>query len=300
MRIVVTGGTGFVGKALVRMLAARGDDVTVLSRKPNASEPRVREVGWTPSEAGPWTRELDGADAVVNLAGAGVFDERWTPERLAEVRTSRTNATRVLSQAMAERCRNAVLISASAVGIYGMRKDNHILDESAPHGTDVLASICEEWEAAADDARAANIRVVHPRIGIVLGRGGGALERMIVPYKAFVGGPIGDGLQWVSWIHLDDMVAMIAFAMATPELNGACNATAPNPVTMNDFARALGDAMHRPALFRVPPVALKATLGEGRADVLLTGQRVLPKRLMDAGFRFLHSDVTQALRDILH
>jgi uncharacterized protein (TIGR01777 family) len=294
VKVAVTGGTGFVGRALVRALRARGDDVVVFSRKPTHEGERA----WTPGIPGPWLDTLTDCDGVVNLAGAGLFDERWTEARLREVRSSRVDTTRVLAEGMA-RCPAAVLVSASAVGIYGMRKDDVVLDETAPLGDDVLAVICKEWEGAADPARKAGVRVCHPRVGIVLGPGGGALEEMIPAFRAFVGGPLGDGRQWLSWIDRDDLVAILIRLLEDAELAGTINATAPEPVTMNDFARALGQALHRPALFHAPSFALKIALGSGRAEALLTGQRVVPKRLLDAGFGFEKPNVAASLDAIL-
>ncbi len=312
VKFVVTGGTGFVGKALVRRLEARGDEVTVFSRhSPSgaASSPRVRTVVWNPSASSPgpvpvparggWVDALDGVDAVIHLAGAGLFDERWTEERLAEVRRSRVEPTDALARAMVERCPKAVLVSASAVGMYGMRKDDLVLDEDSPHGSDVLSTMCEAWEAAADPARATGMRVVHPRIGIVLGQGGGALEKMLPAFRAFVGGPIGDGRQWLSWIHLDDVVSSLVFVCEERGCSGVYNATSPNPATMNELASAMGEVMHRPTLFRVPSAALKLAMGSGRAGALLTGQRVVPKRLLAAGFAFEYPALRAALEAVL-
>lgn len=310
VKFVVTGGTGFVGKALVRRLEARGDEVTIFSRRApsgSAASARVRTVEWNPSASerdaararGPWVDALDGVDAVIHLAGAGLFDERWTEERLAEVRRSRVEPTDALARAMVERCPKAVLVSASAVGMYGMRKDELVLDEESAHGSDVLATMCEAWEAAADPARAAGMRVVHPRIGIVLGHGGGALEKMLPAFRAFVGGPIGDGRQWMSWIHLDDVVSSLVFLCEETRCSGVYNATSPNPTTMNELTRTMGEVMHRPTLFRVPSVALKLAMGGGRAGALLTGQRVVPKRLLEAGFAFEYPELRPALEAIL-
>ena len=298
VKFVVTGGTGFVGKALVRRLDARGDEVTVLSRRPGTSG-RVRTVAWTPGQRGSWIDALEGVDAVVHLAGAGLFDERWTEERLLEIRRSRVEPTDVLSRAMVERAPQAALVSASAVGLYGMRKDDAVLDEDSAHGSDVLTSMCEAWEGAADPARAAGMRVVHPRIGIVLGQRGGALEKMLPAFRAFVGGPIGDGRQWLSWIHVDDVVSALIYLAEQRGCAGVYNATAPNPVTMNELATTIGEVMHRPTLLRVPSAALKVVMGGGRASALLTGQRVVPKRLLEAGFQYQYPSLRGALESIL-
>ncbi len=303
MKVVVSGGTGFIGKKLVEALTERGDEVTVLTRggSTTTAGARVRVVSWTPDRRGPWTDALIDAGAVVHLAGAGVMDERWSPERLRVLRSSRIDSTRVLAEAIAASAQNLekkpALVSASAIGIYGFRKDDVVLDESGGHGTDVLAEICEGWEAAADPARSGGIRVAHPRIGIVLGTGGGALEKMLPPFRAFVGGPLGDGEQWFSWIHWRDTVNALLFAIDT-NIEGPFNLTAPEPVTMNELARAIGHAMHRPSAFRVPAAALRLALGE-RADAILTGQRVVPTRLAERGFSFAFARLDEALAAIL-
>jgi uncharacterized protein (TIGR01777 family) len=298
VRVVVSGGTGFEGRAIVAMLAARGDEVVVLSRSEGKGEARVRVVGWTPRAAGPWQREIEAADAVVSLAGAGVMDERWTRARLTEIRASRAEPTRLIAEAIARAETKPALVGASAVGIYGMRTDDLVMDEGSPHGTDVLAEICDAWEKEASRAAEAGARVALARIGIVLGKGGGALDKMAAPFRAFVGGPIGDGKQWMSWVHLEDTVRAIAFALDTATFSGPFNVCAPRPVTMSDFARALGIAVGRPARMRVPAFALRAALGH-RASVLLTGQRVVPKHLEAAGFRFAFPGLEAALADIM-
>jgi uncharacterized protein len=298
VRVVVSGGTGFVGRAVVAMLAARGDDVVVLSRKDGKPTTRVRIVPWTPRAAGPWQREVEEADGIVALAGASVMEQRWTAARIAELRASRVESTRLIAEAVARAATKPVLVSCSAVGIYGMRTDDVVCDEAAPHGKDVLAEICDAWEASTHSATEAGARVAIARIGVVLGTGGGALHEMITPFRAFVGGPIGPGTQWMSWVHLEDTVRAVAFALDTPALAGPFNVTAPKPVTMNDFARALGIALGRPAKLRVPAFALRAALGD-RAEVLLTGQRAVPRRLEAEGFRFAFPGLESALADIM-
>jgi len=297
---LVTGGTGFVGKRLVAALRARGEDVVVLSRGAASGAAGERVVAWTPAREGPWTDEVARADAVVHLAGAGVADERWSDARLREIRESRTGPTALVAKAIAASARpSRVLVSASAIGIYGMRKDDDVLAEDGAHGADVLASICEAWEAAADPARGAGVRVVHPRIGLVLGPEGGMLARMLPPFRAFVGGPIGDGAQWASWVHADDVVRAILFAVEHDALAGPVNVTAPHPVTMNELARTLGAALHRPSALRVPAAALRLAVGPGLAEAILTGQRVVPRALERAGFSFGFRELAPALKDLL-
>jgi uncharacterized protein (TIGR01777 family) len=296
MHILVTGGTGFVGQHLVAALLARGDSVAVVSRELQKSPlaAGARLIGWERCEL-----ETEKAHAVVHLAGAGVAEARWTKARLALLRSSRIGPTEALARVMAKNPRGArVLVSASAVGFYGMRRDNDFLDEAAPSGNDVLADLCVAWESAASPARDAGIRVVHPRFGMVLGKGGGALEKMSPPFRAYLGGPLGDGTQWISWVHLDDVVRSLLFALDTSTAEGPVNVTAPEPVTMNHFARALGHALGRPSSFRVPSFALKMAMGD-MAQMLLTGQRVLPKKLLESAFSFEWPTLEGALDDIV-
>ncbi|HEX7663322.1 MAG TPA: TIGR01777 family oxidoreductase [Polyangiaceae bacterium] len=299
MKWIVTGGTGFIGANLVKALEARGDDVVVLSRGDAETKGRVRRVKWDPMQAGPWQKEIDGADFVMHLAGEPIAEGRWTDDRLEKIRSSRTVTTGLVADAIvsAEK-KPAVFVSASAVGIYGMRKDDEKLDEASPPGDDVIARICVDWEKAAAPAEAVGVRVVHPRTGIVLGKDHGALAKMLPAFKAFVGGPVGDGTQWVSFIHIADEVAALLFCADTAALSGPVNLTAPNPVTMNDLAAAIAHALHRPNLLRVPKIAAELALGK-MAEVVLTGQRVLPKKLLDAGFTFRFPTIEAALQDLL-
>jgi uncharacterized protein (TIGR01777 family) len=291
MRVLVTGGTGFIGRALVAALRQRGDEAIVVSRR--AGEANV--VGWDAVE-----REVGRADAVVHLAGEPIAEARWTPARMQRLRESRVQTTERIAAAVAASSRKPrVLVSGSAVGIYGMRLDDRELDETAPPGDDVLARMAVDWEGAAGAARAAGVRVVHPRMGVVLGPGGGALARMATPFRWFVGGPIGNGRQWVSWIHLCDTVRALMLAVDRESLSGPVNVVAPHPVTMNTLARAIAGALGRPSALRVPALALRAALGDGLAQVLLTGQRVLPRRLVDAGFSFEFPRVEGACADLL-
>ena len=298
MKWIVTGGTGFIGKRLTRALAERGDDVVIFSRRGGETHGPIRHATWTPEEPGDWMREIDGADVVAHLAGEPIA-QRWTDESLRKIRASRVVPTGLIARAVAEATKKpSVLLSASAVGIYGMRKDHELLDESSPLGHDVVADICAAWEEAAAPATHANVRVCHPRIGIGLGKESGALAKMLPAFRAFVGGPIGDGKQWVSFIHVDDVVRALLFCADHAEASGPVNLTAPHPVTMNELASAVAHALHRPNLFRAPKLALKLALGE-MAEIALTGQRVLPKKLLDAGFEFRFPTVGAALQDLL-
>jgi hypothetical protein len=288
VRILLTGGTGFIGGPLAAALGERGDGVVVVSRHPSGGA----SVGWDAVE-----QEVERADAVIHLAGEPVADARWTPERLERIRSSRVDTTARLARAIASASASArprVFVSASAIGFYGMRRDDVLCDEETSPGEDVLARVCMAWEAAAEPAKAAGVRVVHPRIGVVLGPGG-ALAKMARVYRWFVGGPVGDGTQWVSWIHVDDAVRALLFLVDTGTLSGPVNLVAPAPVTMNELARALGRALGRPSSMRVPAFALRLAFGKGLAELLLTGQRVAPRRLEEAGFAFTFSRLEEAL-----
>jgi uncharacterized protein (TIGR01777 family) len=291
MRVLVTGGTGFIGRAFVTALRQRRDEVVVVSRRPGP-----QTVAWDALE-----REVALADAVVHLAGEPIADHRWTPERIATIRASRIDPARRIARAIGQAARKpAVFVSGSAVGIYGMRMDDAALDETSPPGQDVLARIAVDWEAAADPAREAGVRVVHPRIGVVLGQGGGVLAKMVTPFRWYVGGPIGTGRQWLSWIHLRDGVRALVLAIDAPALSGPVNVVAQEPVTMDRFARAIGRALGRPAAMRVPAFALRMALGDGLAQALLAGQRVLPRKLAEAQFAFEFGSIDDACRDLLH
>jgi len=312
LRVIVSGGTGFIGRALVRSLSERGDDVVVLSRAAgggaSALGPRatcrrgagkVDLTAWTPEEAGDWAKVVDGADAVVHLAGAGVLDASWTPERKEVLRSSRIRSTELLAEAIARaEDKPRVFVSSSAIGYYGTHAGDRVLTEDSPPGTDFLARLVVDWESAAAAAREVpGVRVCHPRIGLVLGPRGGMLEKMLPAFRAFVGGPVGTGAQYMGWIHLVDTVRALEHALDT-DLTGPFNVTAPEPVTMDTFAHALGEAMGRPAIFRVPSFAVKLALGS-RSEAVLTGQRAIPKRLVDGEFAFVFPELTSALADIV-
>jgi uncharacterized protein (TIGR01777 family) len=311
VRAIVTGGTGFIGRAVVRSLCERGDDVVVLTRGRGARAPgprkhccnmagRVELATWTPEEPGDWQRRVDGADVVIHLAGAPVLDERWTGERMALLRSSRVRSTELLAQAIARAAsRPRVFVSGSAIGYYGTKTGDSVLDDRAPAGDDFLAKLVVDWARAAGPAREVGVRVVHPRIGIALGHGGGVLDKLLPIFKAYVGGPVGDGKQWVSWVHRADVVSAIEHAIVRDDVSGPFNVTAPSPVTMNDFARALGDALHRPAALRVPAAAVRVALGDGAAEVILTGPRAVPSRLAASDFAFLFPDLRSALADLV-
>ena len=297
MQVFVTGGSGFVGTALCRGLLADGHSVTVLTRDVKSAERLPKGVGiclGDPTKPGAWQDEAADSQGFVNLAGANIFG-RWTPEYKEAIRNSRVLSTRHLVEAMAkgDGTENRVLISASAVGYYGFRK-NEELDESSDGGGDFLAQVCRDWEAEAQAADQNGARVVTARFGIVLAKSGGALAKMLPPFKMGLGGPLGSGKQWFSWIALPDLVGAVLYCLTHPEMKGAVNLTAPEPVTNKALAKALGSRLKRPALFPVPAFTVRMALGE-LGSVLLEGQRVLPRKLLKAGFRFQHPNLKQAL-----
>lgn len=300
MRVIVAGGTGFLGVPLCHALRAARHDVTVLTRHPSDATRRlpegVRALGWDGTSLGPWVSELDGADGVVNLSGASVGEGRWTPERKAALRSSRLDATAILVRALEQATtRPKVFVSQSAVGYYGDCGDQVVTESHAP-GHDFLARLCVDWEAAAEPATRLGVRVVSPRTGIVLGRGGGALAPLLAPFKMFVGGPLGSGRQWVPWVHRDDAVGLLVFALERDDARGPMNVSAPEPVTMRRFATALGTVLHRPSAFPVPGFALRAMLGEF-AETLLGGQRAIPAVAQERGYVFAYPSLVPALRE---
>lgn len=288
MKVVVAGGTGFIGEALVRALLPRGDEVAVVSRHPENVR-AGRGVSWNDVK-----REVAEADAVVNLAGENVGEGRWTDERRKRILDSRLSATAALTDAIAlAAVRPRVFVSMSAVGFYGPRGDEP-LDEGAESGGGFLAEVVRRWEAAAKKAETA-ARLVILRSGVVFGPGGGALARMLLPFRLGAGGPIGNGRQWMSWIERDDLIALILWAIDTPSARGIYNATAPHPVTSREFARSLGRALHRPAILPTPGFALRLLFGRMADEMLLAGQRVVPARATAEGFVFRYPEIDAAL-----
>jgi hypothetical protein len=288
MRVLVTGGTGFLGRPLRRALETGGHAVTVVSREPGRVP--ARSVSW-----GELDRVMSETDAVVNLAGESIADGRWSDARKRTIRESRVEATRALVAAIRTASpRPRVLVSASAIGFYGDTGDAEV-DESTPAGTGFLADVCRAWEAEAVKAESLEVRVVRARFGVILGPDGGALARMLLPFRAFVGGPIGSGRQWTSWVQRDDATQLVRTAVENETLSGPVNVTAPAPVQNADFARTLGHVLGRPAVLPTPAFALRLALGE-MATMLLTGQRVLPAAALAAGYAFRHAELEGALR----
>ncbi len=301
MKIAIVGATGFVGSRLVEELAAQGHQVVILTRQPDRATsrfPQAEVVGYAPLKSGAWQKSISGCDAVVNLAGEPIAEKRWTPAQKQSILDSRKLGTQKIVEAIAQAdIKPQVLINASAIGYYGTSETAKFA-ETSPSGTDFLAQVCTEWETAAQAVTASGTRLVILRLGIVLGENGGALGKMLAPFSAFVGGPIGSGKQWFSWIHRDDLVKLIVTAITDPQMQGVYNATAPNPVTMQDFAQTLGTVMGRPSWLPVPNFALEALLGEG-AIVVLQGQQVVPTETLATGFNFQYPTLRPALASII-
>jgi uncharacterized protein (TIGR01777 family) len=292
LRVAITGATGLIGSALGAFLTTGGHTVRRVTRTPE----RPDDIGWDPAAGMLDPRALEGLDAVVHLAGASVAD-RWSTEHKARIRSSRAEGTGLLARTIAALDRPPrVLVSSSAVGYYGDRGDA-LLDESSGGGTGFLAEVAQLWEAATEPAERAGVRVVRARTGVVLSPRGGALPRLLPPFRLGVGGRIGRGEQWMSWVALDDVVGAMHFALFTEGLRGAVNVVSPEPVTNADFARALGHVLHRPAVATVPETVVRLVLGaEQAAEMVLASQRLVPRALLDAGFVFRHPTVEEALR----
>jgi uncharacterized protein (TIGR01777 family) len=298
VQVLVSGATGFVGRHLVERLRARGDDIVAVTRDAAKAQrvlgEGVRAVSWQDDEL----RDAVGlSQALVNLAGEMIFGRRWSAAQKQRILGSRVEATERLVAAIApDGPKPAVLVSGSAIGYYGAHGDEE-LDEDTPPADDFLADVCKRWEGAALKAEEAGVRTVLVRTGIVLGRDGGALKQMALPFRLFVGGTVGSGRQWFSWIHIDDLTGIILHAIDSESLRGPVNATAPEPKTNADFSKALGRALGRPSWLPVPAFALRLLIGEG-ANFILTGQRVLPKRALASGYSFTYPTADEALADL--
>lgn len=297
VKLLISGGTGFIGTPLCRTLAQHGHALLVLTRRPAAQSPPQggRLLSWESDE---WRCALPQVDGVINLAGESIADGRWTPAKKQRIRASRLETTRRLVGAIAASAKKpAVFVNASAIGYYGPRGDE-ALTERDPTGEGFLAELCQAWEAEAQQAEPLGVRVARLRIGLVFGMGGGALAKMEPPFRFFLGGPLGSGRQWVSWIHRQDLIELMEWILTHPEVSGAVNATAPQPVTMRELCATLGRVMHRPSWLPVPAAALRLLMGE-MADLLLTGQRVLPAAAQSSGFTFRFPELTPALEACL-
>ena len=302
MKVLVAGGTGFIGGLLVRQLVADGHQATLLTRNPSrahrSSHPGLQVVGWDASRVGPWASRVADVDTVINLVGEPIGGKRWTNAQKDRISRSRIDATRVLVEAIGEaKPRPAVLVNASAVGYYG-NTGEEVVSEDHPKGTGFLADLCERWEQEANKAVRYGVRTVLLRTGIVLGERGGVLRRMVPAFKFLVGGPLGSGAQWFPWIHRDDVIGIILFALTTPSFSGPANVVAPESVTMEQFCNELGRVLRRPSWLRVPGVALRLAFGE-MAGMMLEGQRVVPSVLWRSGYPFRYPVLKSALENIV-
>ncbi len=306
MRVFIAGATGLVGSRLVAGLLGRKDELVVVTRRPEVAQQKWGEackiVTGDPMQAGPWMDAVADCDGVVNLVGENVFARRWRAWFRELLHASRIKSTENIAAALAKSPRTAagqpkVLVNASAIGYYGPRGDEE-LEENSPAGDDFLARLCVAWEKAAAAVTASGVRPVMIRVGVVLDRAGGALAKMLTPFKMFVGGPVGSGRQCVSWIHHADLVGLIRFALDTAPAAGPMNGTAPAPVTNRQLAKALGRALHRPSFMRTPKFMLRLMLGQV-ATVITTGQRVLPRKALELGYVFKFPDIDSALADVL-
>ena len=306
MKIAVTGATGFVGSKLVARLADESHDVKVLTRSVEKARkvfaaPQLKDleyVAYKPTESGDWQAAISGCDGVINLAGEPI-SERWSAERKRRIIDSRQVGTQKLVEAIknAEQ-KPSVLVSGSAIGFYGTSESAEFFETSEPAENDFLSKVCQGWEAAARKAKDYGVRVAIIRTGIVLGNGG-AIAKMLPPFKLYAGGPIGSGQQWFSWIHIDDLVNLFMKALLDPSMQGVYNGTAPNPLRMKDFCQTLGEVLDRPSWLPVPDFAIEALLGDG-AVVVLKGQQVLPERTQASGFSFNYDDAKEAIKDIVN
>jgi len=294
MNVLVSGATGLIGASLTRALENAGHTVTRLTRSPKSD----KDIGWDP-EVGRIDGDLSGTEAVVHLAGESISEGRWNAEKKARILDSRVKGTRLLAESVASLPETPrVMVSASAIGFYGDR-GNELLTEESRAGTSFVAGVCRAWEAAADPAREAGIRVVHPRIGIVLSTEGGALATTLPIFKLGAGGRIGNGRQYLSWIHLDDVIGAILHSITTESLNGPVNLTAPEPPTNAVYTDTLGKVLGRPTIFPVPATAIRVALGEVADELLLASARVEPARLKETGYTYRHPGLEGALRHLL-
>lgn len=302
MKILFAGGTGFIGAGLTQRLLGAGHQVCVLTRNAESARKRVprsvQVAEWDGRTVGDWEHHLSTADAVINFAGEPIAAKRWTSVQKELIIGSRVSAARALVQAMGQPKKTpSVLINASAVGYYGHVADGDVT-ETHPAGSGFLSTTCVEWEREALAAESLGVRVVVLRIAVVLGEQGGALEKLLLPFRLFVGGPVGTGSQWFPWVHRDDMIGASMYALHNKELSGPVNVVAPQPVTMRQFCSALGRALHRPSWVPVPPFLLRLALGE-MSETILTGQRVVPRVLTDSGYLFQYPHLLPALADIV-
>lgn len=298
MKILLTGGTGFIGDFLSRYLEDKGHELIILSRNP-ASFRKFEKPGRTYVA---WRSDLstliEDSDAIINLAGKNLFDSRWNNKVKSEILNSRISATGALVAAIKKsKFKPSVMISASGVSIYGNKGDQLVDEPSAP-GSGFLVDVCKRWEAEANNAAADGVRVVTTRFGLPLGTNGGALKPMLMPFRLFMGGPLGDGRQYFPWIHMEDLCRAILFCINNPEIIGAVNVSSPNPVTMNEFSQVLGRVLHRPSWLKMPALLIRIAVGEV-AGTITDSLRIIPRKLMENGFEFKYPDPEDALKNVL-
>jgi uncharacterized protein (TIGR01777 family) len=301
MRVVITGATGFIGRALCKQLC-KDYEIIALTRDASRADKTVGDwakiIEWDGRTTGSWLKQADGAFAIINLAGENAASSRWNETKKAGILHSRLDCTRAVIEVTKQvNKKPTVVIQTSAIGWYGLSL-NESFDEDSPPGKGFLANVCREIENRAEEIEKLGVRCAVIRTGVVLGRDGGAFVKIVKPFRFFMGGYLGSGRQWFSWIHLDDEVAAIKFLMENEHLKGAFNLTAPQPVTMKEFSKTLGKVMHRPVWFNAPAFAARLAFGEMANEMLLAGQKVLPKRLLNTGFDFKYTNVKQALKDI--
>jgi len=301
MRVVITGATGFIGRALCKALH-KDYEVIALSRDAGRAAKSVgglaKVIEWDGRTTGSWYKQANGAFAIINLAGENIASGRWNESKKAGILHSRLDSSKaVLDTIMQVDKKPTVVIQASAIGYYGPRSDEQ-LDENSIPGKGFLANVCQRIESSAEEIEGMGVRCIVIRTGIVLGSDGGAFARLVKPFRFYLGGYLGSGRQWFSWIHLDDEIAAIKFLLENEHLKGVFNLTAPQPVTMKEFCKILGKVLHRPAWLNVPAFAARLAFGEMADEMLLSGQKVLPKRLLNTGFDFQYTNAEQALNDI--
>jgi uncharacterized protein (TIGR01777 family) len=303
MRIIITGATGFIGRALSKHLVKAGYEVTTLSRSAKKTSEifgqEITVAEWDGKTARGWVVQAEGDYAIINLAGENIGAGRWTREKKQSILESRLNAGKALVEAVKlAREKPKVMIQSSAIGYYGSHSEE-ILDESSPPGKGFLPEVAQSWEASTEEVESSGVRRVIIRTGIVLGKEGGVLPRLLLPFRLFAGGPLGSGNQWFSWIHLEDEIRAIRFLMEKKDLRGVFNLTAPGSLQQKDFCKVLGRVLKRPCWFKVPDFLLRLLMGEMAEELLLSGQRVIPKRLLQAEYRFQYPEAESALREIL-
>lgn len=302
-KIIITGGTGFIGQSLCASLASANYEILVLSRNiPSAKSilgGNVFPVFWDGKNIDSWIDHVDGASAIINLAGENIGAGRWTRKKKQRILNSRIHAGRAIVEAIRQvSSKPKVLLQASGIGIYGDRHDE-LLDESSAPGSGFMPELAHQWEQSVQEVAALGVRLVYLRTGVVLSKNADFIKRVLLPFRFFLGGHLGSGKQWLSWIHLDDEVAAITFLLERNDLAGAFNLAAPNPATYQEFFKTLGNVMKRPSWFHVPGFLLKILLGEMAEGLILSGQRAIPQQLLNAGFRFKHPALEHALREIV-